>query len=117
VQAIAYIEVMSKATCKRCGGGSVIARYSHVAQGVCFACGRKPVAPVVHVSRATVIAEVTRVLREMTAAGRRWETATSEIMPGVTLVAELDGWLMDAPDDVVSRARAAVARLPVALAA
>ncbi len=57
-----------KATCTRCNGAGSIARYAHVADGVCFRCGSAPVArpdPVLSgwgLTRAGLLASLNRKL-------------------------------------------------------
>jgi hypothetical protein len=101
---------MSNSECKRCGGGAVIARYSHVAQGACFACGKRPeAAPVAAMTRAEHIRGIRLLLdaaAERVGALGEWLDGEDGPMRG-TVEQSIDA----APDDVATRARAAFAKL------
>jgi hypothetical protein len=95
--------------CKRCGGAKFLAHYRHVANGVCFACGRRLGGVAVAAPRrAEIINEIAKLLRQLTEAGRNWTTDGEESYP--TLGA-LEGWLEVAPEDVKARAVAAFERI------
>jgi hypothetical protein len=93
--------------CKRCGGGSHIPRYSHVSQGACFACGRRP-EPVAHVAtRAEQIADIAHHLALLAARGADWAVSDDD---RYTVGTQLAALVAAAPADVAARARVACAR-------
>lgn len=103
----------SKTECARCGGGSYIGRYSHVASGVCFACGKAPVAD--RISEAQRRAESISTLAycvDMARAGNLGR----HVAPGHTVRDLAVSMVNAAPAYVALRACIAFGRLGVDLA-
>lgn len=104
---------MSKTDCKRCGGGSYIGRYSHVAGGVCFACGKPSAAD--RLSEAQRREESISTLRYCVDMARIGELGRS-VHPGHTVRDLAVSMINVAPAYVALRACIAFGRLGISLA-
>ena len=112
---------MSATECKRCGGNGTLAKFSHVAGGRCFACGRSAVhhseqgnyAPTRQqsISRLSALLAQAKTHPEHFAPMRG---ACGEMEPAPQFE-EAQRTLRVAPDDVRVRAIAAFSRIGIAL--